>query len=72
MQEGGYFFVVCVGFFTSPLLVHFPFSVQSLLYTPIFLVFALSSITTNFPVWYFVHGELMGEGPMGGMEELLG
>ena len=38
----------------------FPISAQSLIYMPISLLFMLSSLTTNFPMWYRVRGAQMG------------
>ena len=40
----------------------FSISVQSLLYTPISLIFTPSYLTTNPPVWYFMRGAHMGRG----------
>ena len=59
--------------FRLSLLVCFPFSVQSLLYTPISLLFTLNSLTTIFLLWYRVRGARMGRwgGRMGGMEAFL-
>ena len=37
-------------------MVSFPFSVQSLLYAQISLLFMPNYLTTNFPVWYRVPG----------------
>ena len=44
------------------LVFHFPFSVRSLIYTLIYLLFTLISLTTTPPVWYHMRGTWMGWG----------
>ena len=61
-----YCVIVYVGFSPSPILVSFLFSVQSLFYNPIYLIFRPSSLTTNFPVWYYMRGVQMGGGGLHG------
>ena len=57
----------------------YPFPVRSLIFTPIYLISTLKSLTTIFYVFYRMHGTQMGVGmgvgvglgPLGGVEELL-